>query len=186
MTLPPSVVEEKLDPTFGKVVVGMMPLMRLPEGEAVDPAVALALLTKAGSEAPDGTPVAVIAEAPVLLQLLQGEVVVFLENVDDADPDGMLLGGPKVTVLLPFVVDDTRLSVPVTLLCTWVVVEVTDWLVVLQRLVVPGEAVPDTLVKDVVFPKLGLVVLRTAVDEFEAVVVLMTLMLCHEPDISPY
>ena len=97
----------------------------------------------------------------------------------------MLLGGPKVTVLLHLVVDGTRLGVPVTLLCAWVVVEVTDWLVVLQRLVVPEEAVPDTLVKDV-FPELGFVELRTAVDDVEAIVVLMTLMLCHEPDLSLY
>ena len=62
--------EEKLDPTFGKVVAGMMPLLWLPEGEEVDPAVALALLTKGGSEGPDGTPVAVFAEETVLLQLL--------------------------------------------------------------------------------------------------------------------
>ena len=109
--------------------------------------------------------------------------MVFLESVDNADPDGMLLGEPKVTVLLHLVVDETRLGVPVTLLCASVGVEVTDLLVVLQGLIVP-EAVPGTLVKDVIFP--NFVVLLTAVDEVEAIVVLMTLMLCHEPDLSLY
>ena len=70
MRLPPSVGEEKLASTFGKVLVGMMALLWLPDGEAVDPAVALALLAKVGSERPDGTPVAGVAIAAVLLQLL--------------------------------------------------------------------------------------------------------------------